>query len=487
MPSGYSVVTKSDANELAAIVGQSNVLTDDSDLVLYARDKAMTPYAEWFTLRPEIAVLPASTEEILEIVKFANRRKIPITPRSGGCGFSGNAVPSYGGISIDMKRMNKIIEIDQENLTVTAQSGIQIQVLDNELRKLGLMYADEPTSFLSNLLGGRIGTNGVSYMNSKYGDTIDQVVSLQVVLPYGKTARFGGGSGGKATKTSVGYPLKYLFMGHWGTLGIVTEATVRVYPIPEAMEMREIAFDSFLDAVKAAQRLVRTGFAFTMLAVSDKHRALAIKHSINPSAEVHEGLISFVIMGVREEVEAVAPRIIKICFEMGGHDLGSSSDHYETRHYLDTAFPGIGYDMGIGSGNWQCEEYSFPPSLAPEAFENFRKILERHRIADEEIFTYEIFSFFPKATEVVIYKLDERDENRWKDYQAISREMADEVLRIGGSVSTAHGLGQRRLNDYVERELGEAFDVMLQIKRALDPNNIMNPGKMGLDKAYRDK
>ncbi|HXY82968.1 MAG TPA: FAD-linked oxidase C-terminal domain-containing protein, partial [Candidatus Saccharimonadales bacterium] len=116
----------------------------------------------------------------------------------------------------------------------------------------------------------------------------------------------------------------------------------------------------------------------------------------------------------------------------------------------------------------------------------FKQILEKHRIAEEEIFTYEIFSFFPKATEVVMYKLDERDEKRWQDYQQISREMADEVLRIGGSVSTAHGLGQRRLNEYVEKELGEAFDVMLKIKKALDPNNIMNPGKMGLDQAYKN-
>jgi glycolate oxidase len=141
--------------------------------------------------------------------------------------------------------------------------------------------------------------------------------------------------------------------------------------------------------------------------------------------------------------------------------------------------------MGIGSGNWQCEEYSFPISYATEAFENFRKILEKHQIKEEEIFTYEIFSFFPKQCEVVMYKLDERDEKRWPDYQKISREMADEVLRIGGSVSTAHGLGQRRLNDYVQKELGEAFNVMLKVKKALDPNNIMNPGKMGLDQAYR--
>ena len=460
------------------------MLTDDSDLVLYARDKSMTPYSEWFSLRPEVALLSASTEEVLEIVRFANKRRIPVTPRSGGCGFTGNAVPTYGGISLDLKRMDKIIEIDEENLTATAQSGIQIQVFDRELRKHGLMYADEPTSFPSNLLGGRIGTNGISYMNSKYGDTIDQVVSLQVVLPYGEVARFGGGSGGKATKSSVGYPLKYLFMGHWGTLGIVTEATVRIFPVPEAMEMREVAFNSFEGAMKAAQRLVRTGFVFTMLAVSDKHRALAIKRSINPSVEIHEGLLSLVLMGTREEVEAVLPRIVKICEEMGGKDLGSSSEHYETRHYLDTAFPGIGYDMGIGSGNWQCEEYSFPPSLAPEAFENFRKILEKHHIAEEEIFTYEIFSFFPKQSEVIMYKLDERDEKRWEDYQKISREMADEVLRIGGSVSTCHGLGQRRLNDYVKKELGNGFDVMLKIKKALDPNNIMNPGKMGLDQAY---
>jgi glycolate oxidase len=484
----FSKVSDSDIRDLESIVGRDNILTDEADLVLYSRDKAMTPYSEWYKLRPDVVVLPATTEEVLAIVRFANKRRVPITPRSGGCGFTGNAVPTFGGISLDMKRMNRIVEIDEENLTVTAQAGIQIQELDRVLRQRGYMYADEPTSFPSNLLGGRISTNGISYMNSKFGDTIDQVISLQVVLPYGEVARFGGGSSGKATKTSVGFPMKYLFIGHWGTLGITTEATMRIFPVPEAMEMREIGYDSFENAVQAAQKLVKTGFTFTMLSVGDKYRSIAIKRSVNPNASVYEGTLNFVLMGTREEVQAVEPRILEICIKMGGKDLGSSSGHYETRHYLDTAFPGIGYDMGIGSGNWQCEEYSLPPSLAPKAFNEFRKIIQKHNVTDDEVFTYEIFSFFPKASEVVMYKLDERDENRWNDYMSISREMANEVLRFGGSVSTCHGLGQRRLNDYIERELGPiGYDLMLRIKKTLDPNNIMNPGKMGLDRAYGTK
>ena len=128
--------------ELGEIVGRSNVLHEEADLVIYARDKAMTPYSDWFKLRPEVVVLPSTSQEVQKIVQLANRRLIPITPRAGGCGFTGNAVPSSGGIVVDVKRMNKILEIDEENLLVTSQSGVQIQDLDTELRKKGLMYAD---------------------------------------------------------------------------------------------------------------------------------------------------------------------------------------------------------------------------------------------------------------------------------------------------------------------------------------------------------
>jgi glycolate oxidase len=479
----YKRMTESDFKYLESIVGSENVLTDPADLVCYSRDKSMTKRSEWFKLRPKVVVLPASTEEVLEIVRYANREKIPITPRGGGTSFTGNAVPSYGGIVVDLKRMDKIIEIDEDNLMVTAQAGIQVQTLDTELRKHGLMYPDEPTSFPSATLGGRISTRGISYMNSRYGDTHDLVIGLEVVLPYGKVIRVGEGGAYKMAKSAVGYPLKYLFCGHWGTLGIITEAVMRVFPIPEAIEMREFAFDDIRQAFKTAIRLYKTGIRFALLSVNNKYRPMLAK-KLNPNAPETESLLSVVLMGPKEEVAGVLPRVMKICLEMGGKDLGPASEHYETRWEFDTAFPGIAYKLGLGPGNWQCDEHGFLATIGPEMFEKFLQIIKKYNIHEDEIYTLQYFSLFPKPAVVTMYRFDECAEDRWSNYQALARELMDEVLKVGGTVSVCHGLGMRRCDEYVSKELGPAFELMKKIKKVLDPNNIMNPGKMMLDTAY---
>jgi glycolate oxidase len=479
----YKKMNDAVLESLTSIVGSKNILIDPADLVSYARDKSMTKHSEWFELRPEVVVLPSSTEEVLEIVRLANREKIPITPRGGGTSFTGNAVPSYGGISLDLKRMNKIIEIDEDNLIVTAQSGIQIQTLDRELRKRGLMYPDEPTSFPSATLGGRISTRGISYMNSRYGDTHDLVIGLKIVLPYGDVVKLGGGGGYKMAKSAVGYPLKYLFCGHWGTLGVITEAVMRIFPVPEAIEMREFAFDSLRDTFKTAVRLYKTGIRFALLSVNNKYRPLIAK-KLDPHAPVAEGLLSVVLMGPKEEVEGVETRVLKICKEMGGKDLGPVSEHYETRWEFDTAFPGIAYKLGLEPGNWQCDDHGFLGTIGPEMFDKFYKIIKKHGIAEDEIYTLQYFSLFPKPTVITMYRFDEMAEDRWDDYQAVAKELMDEVLKVGGTVSVCHGLGMRRLDEYIPKELGHGYELMKKIKRVFDPNNIMNPGKLKLDVAY---
>lgn len=479
-------VTEDTIKELKDIVGKENVLTDPADLIIFARDKSMTPKSQWYTHKPDVIVLPSTTAEVQQIVLLANKEKIPITARGAGTTFTGNAVPSYGGISIDMKKMNKIIEIDEENLIVHVQAGISSQTLDRELRKRGLMYPNETTSFPSATVGGNISTSNMSYNNSKYGDALDILIGLEVVLPTGVIHKFGGGGGFKLTKSSVGYPLRYLFVGHWGTLGIITEAALRVYPVPEKVALREIGFDSLEQAFKTARKLYKTGISqFALLAVNDNCRMQVEKRVFDPSMEVDRALLSYALMGTKEEVEAVEPRILSICSEMGGKDLGDKSEYYETRFDMDTAWPALGQLMGPGPGNWQCDEYAFLSTDGPAMFAKYHSILKKYGIKPEEIFAIEFFSLFPKPTISCMYRIDELDNERFKKYNAATREMADEVLKVGGSVSVCHGLGMRRLDDYVQKELGYGFELMKQIKKIFDPNNIMNPGKMGLDTAYK--
>ena len=237
--------------ELVAICGEEHVFTGKSALYNRARVPAPFPVHRWDDHIPQAVVLPTSAEEISEIVKLANRHRIPVVPRAGGTGLTDGAVPLRHGILVDVKLMNRILEIDLEDRTVTVQPGINMLKLSEELRPYGFIYPDNPASYPCSLVGGRIGTSGWSLIGARYGHTRDLVISFEIVLPTGEIIRVGDGGGKKTRKSSSGYQLKHLFMGHQGTLGIVTEATLELVKRPEAEFSAFFAYPSYADAWKA--------------------------------------------------------------------------------------------------------------------------------------------------------------------------------------------------------------------------------------------
>ena len=201
------------------------------------------------------------TEEVAGVVRIANELRFPVVPRDGGTGLTDGAVPLRGGIVVDVKRMNKIHEIDLENRTCTVGTGINMLKLNEELARHGLIYPDDPASYPCSLVGGRIGTSGWSLIGSRYGHTRDLVLSFDHVLPTGEIIHVGDGIGRKITKSSSGYQLKHLFMGHQGTLGIATRATLKLFPKPEAELSPFWAFDNYDDAYACSGALARAGVA----------------------------------------------------------------------------------------------------------------------------------------------------------------------------------------------------------------------------------
>ena len=192
------------------------------------------PVHRWSERLPDLAVLPTSTEQVAAVVRIANDLRMPVVPRDGGTGLTDGAVPLRGGIVIDVKRMNQIHELDLVNRTVTVGTGINMLKLNERLAQHGLFYPDDPASYPCSLVGGRIGTSGWSLIGARYGHTRDLVLSFDHVLPTGEILHVGDGIGGKISKSSSGYQLKHLFMGHQGTLGIATKATLKLFPKPEA-------------------------------------------------------------------------------------------------------------------------------------------------------------------------------------------------------------------------------------------------------------
>ena len=194
---------------------------------------------------PDLVVLPRTAEQVAEVVKLANRYGIPVVPRAGGTGLNDGAVPLKRGIVVDVKRMNQIKEIDLVDRTVTVGPGINMMKLNEELRKHGVIYPDDPASYPCSLVGGRIGTSGWSLIGGRYGHTRDLVICFRSCSRPGEIIEVGDGGGRKVRKSSTGFQLKHLFMGHQGTLGIVTEATLELVPRPEVEFAAFFAYPDF--------------------------------------------------------------------------------------------------------------------------------------------------------------------------------------------------------------------------------------------------
>ena len=248
-------------DELVAICGEDHVFTGRSALFNRARVPSPFPKHRWEEFIPQAVVLPTSAEQISEVVKLANRERVPVVPRAGATGLTDGAVPLKHGILVDVKLMDKILEIDVEDRTVTVQPGINMLKLSQELQPLGFIYPDNPASYPCSLVGGRIGTSGWSLIGGRFGHTRDLVISFEIVLPTGEIIRVGDGGGKKTRKSSSGFQLKHLFMGHQGTLGIVTEATLELVKRPEAEFSAFYAYRSYEDAWRATGEFARSGAA----------------------------------------------------------------------------------------------------------------------------------------------------------------------------------------------------------------------------------
>src|ERR687898_3310351 len=209
----------------------------------------------------DVVVLPTSAEQVSEVVKLANRERLPVVPRAGGTGLTDGAVPLRHGIMVDVKLMNRILEIDIADCMVTVQPGINMLKLSEELRRHGFIYPDDPASYPCSLVGGRIGTSGWSLIGARYGHTRDLVISFEMVLPTGEIIRVGDGGGRKVRKSSTGYQLKHLFMGHQGTLGIVTEATLELVPRPETEFSAFFSYPDYETAWRSTGALAKSGLA----------------------------------------------------------------------------------------------------------------------------------------------------------------------------------------------------------------------------------
>jgi glycolate oxidase len=500
-----AIATLSDTviDELVAICGADHVFTGASALYNRARVPAPFPAHRWEEYIPQVVVLPSCAQEISEVVMLANRHGIPVVPRAGATGLTDGAVPLRHGILVDIKLMNRIIELDHDDRTVTVQPGINMLKLNEELRKHGYIYPDHPASYPCSLVGGRIGTSGWSLIGARYGHTRDLVISFEIVLPSGEIIRVGDGGGRKVRKSSSGYQLKHLFMGHQGTVGIVTEATLELVKRPEAEFSAFFAYPDYMDAWRATAELARSGVAtLAGVVLFDEWKLAYLRRDDEayiPQPESVQGVIACASYGNADEVRVGAKRLLRIGRESGGTYLGDeiSQGDWASRHdRYATPQHGRTRNGQVALMSWHCEDAAIPHSQLPAVREEWhaiaRRLCERFDMFDDwGMFAYTNGAFKPwgdylAEIDIGIWEMKWDDET-WAAWVDAKRDIARVSIEHGGSITACHGSCRAGEVDLVPLELGGGFEVMKTIKRALDPNNIMNPGKYLLDQAYEEE
>lgn len=460
------------AEQLRAIVpGERNVLTSEEDLIAYGYDAA------WFDTRALVVVRPENAEQIAHIHRLASRERIPVTPRAMGSSLSGGAMPSAGAIVLSVMRMNRILEIDAPNRVAVVQAGVITADLQKAVEAQGLFYPPDPSSLRQSAIGGNIAENAGGARCLKYGVTGDYVSALQVVLPDGTILR----TGGKTVKNVTGYDLRSLFVGSEGTLGTVTEATLRLLPKPAYLRTALAAFDSIDAAASCVAAVMASSVTPTAMELLD---ALTVRCVNDLRGQVFpegaDAVLIFAVDGNYEHaVRADLERIAAIVQAHGAMRVDIASGEQESEAIWN-ARRSVSPALARRRPNKLGEDVCVPVSAIPEMIRRVREIARAH---DLQI---PVFGHAGDGNLHPNILCDRADREEVARVREAAREIFEAAVALGGTLSGEHGIGVLK-KQFMELDLGaDAIALMKRIKAAIDPDGIMNPGKVFPDSGGAD-
>lgn len=466
----YNKVTKKIIDELIQIVGERFVITDEEDMEVYSHDEvAEVEYAHM----PEVVVKPRTTEEISEIIKLANREKIPVTPRGAGSGLSGGAVPVYGGIVLSVERMNEILEIDEQNMMVVVEPGVVTNDINERISDMGLFYAGYPMSVETCFIAGNVAENAGGGKAVKYGVTERYILGLEVVTPTGEIVNFGG----KRVKDVTGYNLKKLMVGSEGTLGIITKVIIKLLPRPKAKVDLLALFPDVKSAISMVPRIMTIGgIVPTAVEFMDELSFSASCEYLNEHLPYKEAgaMLLIEIDGSDETiVERDYDTIGELCLENEALEV-YVADNYTTQERLWAVRRNIAEAFKVISPHQSLEDVVVPPASIPDLMPELERISEKYNV---QIPCYGHAG--DGNLHATIVKNPDDSMQVWQEKLPEALEALYQSLKkLGGTISGEHGIGSKR-KKYMKFVESEAeIQMMRNIKKALDPNNILNPGKI---------
>lgn len=449
---------------LIQVLGKENVLTEKEDLLTYAYDAT----AAMERVLPDVVITPASTEEVAEVVKIADRYQIPIYTRGSGTNLSGGTIPVDNGIVMSMLNMNQILEVDDENLTATVQPGVIIQDLNSAALKHGLFYPPDPGTVDTATMGGSVSESSGGLRGLKYGVTKHYVMGMKLVRANGDIIKWGG----KTVKNVSGYDLTALFTGAEGTLGIITEILVKLTPAPEAKKSLLGVFDDIDKAGNAISAIIRNKVIPATLEIMDNMTIRTVENFAHAGLPVQaEAILLCEVDGYQEAVDREAALVERILAEEGAIEVKLAKDDKE-RDQIWFARRNALPALAQMKPTTVLEDATVPRSKIPDMLKAIRQIATKYNL------TIGTFGHAGDGNLHPTILTDVRDKEEMERVEKAVADIFDVAISLGGTLSGEHGIGMAKAR-FLPLEFGEAGVTLLKdVKKALDPKFILNPGKM---------
>ena len=446
-------------DELRRILGE-RLSTNEQDRAAHGRDESYHP-----AMSPDLVGYPESAEEVAAIVQACARTSTPVIAFGTGTSLEGHIAAVKGGLSLDMSRMNRIIEIRSADLDATLQPGVTREAFNKQLARHGLFFPVDPGADAS--LGGMAATRASGTTTVRYGSMRENVLSLQVVLGDGRVIR----TSSRARKSSAGYDLTRLFVGSEGTLGVITELTLRVYGLPEAMSAAVCSFPSLDQAVACVTAVIQMGVPVARAELLDEIWVDAVNRRSNLGLKVMPTIL-FEFHGSDGSVKHDADEVAALAREFGAESVESATTQQDRNRLWRARHEAFYAGLALRPGS-----KGFPTDVCVPVSNLARCIHETKADIDNTDLLAPILGHVGDGNFHVVFFIDPVREEELAQARDINRRLVTRAIEMGGSCSGEHGVGYGKA-EFLALEHGEALQVMAAIKKAVDPNGIMNPGKM---------
>ncbi len=460
------MINKNIIDKLVQRLGKENITCEKEDLLVLGYDSTPGLHAT-----PDVVVYPSDSEQVQAVVEVARDHQLPITPRGSGTGLSGGSIPVNGGIVLCINKMNKILEIDEENLTATCQAGVVTLDLFNAVAEKGLFYPPDPGSQKISTLAGNVMEDAGGLRGLKYGVTRDYVMALKCVLPDGSLLS----TGGKSVKDVAGYAFKDLLVGSEGTLGIITEITVKLIPPPQDKRTLLAYFDDIRTAGTAVSKIIAAKIIPSTMEIMDKATINCVEDYVKIGLPRQmAALLLIEIDGHPARVVEEATVVEQILNELKASEVHVAENAEEAAELAAARRTALSALARV-SPTTLLEDATVPRSMLAETFALIEQLTEKYQLK---------VGTFGHAGDGNLHPTvlcDERDKDEMQRAHAFYDELYEQVLTWGGTVSGEHGIGIAK-KDYLARQIGPGgVAVMKRIKQAFDPAGILNPGKIFAD------